>query len=147
MSSSQNSNLYYYLALAGTLPFIATAVALILGKESIPFLGDARHVQATYGLLICSFMAGSQWGQHLKRDDKWRRFLPIFTNVIVLLVWFSYLILSQTSFVVVLALAFIALYWVDSEFEKDGGITKHYLSIRAYVTAVVVASLLLSLPF
>lgn len=139
--------LYFYLALAGALPFIFGAVLLILGIESLAIIGSIEVMMSSYGLLIASFMAGSQWGQHLQRQDQWKTLLPIFTNVLVIVLWLCYLKLNYLGFTLVLVCAFLLLLLVDYKFCQDQGIPKRYLSARVYVTAVVVTSLLLSLPW
>ncbi|WP_298970871.1 DUF3429 family protein [uncultured Psychrobacter sp.] len=54
-----------YLTFAGSIPFIACAILLIVGVDSVLALGKTSNILATYGLVIATFMAGAQWGNHL----------------------------------------------------------------------------------
>ena len=132
-----------WLTLAGTLPFVLPALWLTIGW-SWTILGDAHILLTTYGLLIVSFMAGSQWGIHLKRTDGWSRFLPLFTNVIALVCWFSFLLLSFVPQMWVLALSFTLLWLVDLKLWQEHIITRGYMGVRTLATAIVVFSLLLA---
>ena len=53
----RNDKLYSALALAGTLPFIASALLLLLGTNRLPVLGLVDAVVASYGLAIVCFLA------------------------------------------------------------------------------------------
>ena len=48
-----------YLTFAGTIPFIACAVLITLGVDSLSVLGKTSHILASYGLVIATFMAGA----------------------------------------------------------------------------------------
>ena len=52
----QDSKLYTALALAGTLPFIASALLPLLGQDSLPYLGPLDQLVASYGLAIVSLL-------------------------------------------------------------------------------------------
>ena len=132
-----------WLTLAGTLPFLLPAIWLSLGW-SWTLLGDAHWLLSSYGLLIVSFMAGSLWGRHLRRTDGWSRFLPVFTNVIALVCWFSFLLLSFVVQMWILALSFTLLWLVDLKLWQEHIITRGYMAVRTVASFIVVCSLLLA---
>ena len=141
--TSSPTNWTPWLTLAGTLPFVLPAIWLTIGW-SWTLLGDAHLLMSSYGLLIVSFMAGSLWGIHLKRTDGWSRFLPVFTNAVALVCWFSFLMLSFTTQMWVLALSFSLLWLVDLKLWQEHIITKGYMAVRTVASGIVVFSLLVA---
>ncbi|MES1964460.1 DUF3429 domain-containing protein [Psychrobacter sp. AH5] len=135
-----------YLTFAGTIPFIACAILITLGVDSILALGSTRYILATYGLVIATFMAGAQWGNHLALadDNPWASRLPILSNIITLILWFGFLLLSTAAFIGLLMVGFISLLLIDYSLNKASIITAKYFSVRKYVTLIVVISLLIS---
>ena len=53
------------LTYAGTLPFIACTLCLVMNIRTVPILGSVDHILTVYGIIIATFLAGSHWGQHL----------------------------------------------------------------------------------
>lgn len=132
-----------YLTFAGTIPFIVCAVLITIGINSIRVLGETEHVLTVYGLVIASFMAGAHWGNHLGLADNhpWAVKLPIFSNVIALLLWLGFLSLSTTGFIWLLMIGFICLLLIDYGLRRANIIDSKYFIVRQYVTLIVVVSL------
>ncbi len=135
-----------YLTFAGTIPFIACAVLITLGVDSLSVLGKTSNVLVSYGLVITTFMAGAHWGNHLSLadDNPWAVKLPIFSNVITLMLWFGFLVLPTNSFIWLLILGFVSLLVIDYALNRANIIADKYLNVRKYVTLIVVISLLIS---
>lgn len=135
-----------YLTFAGTIPFIACAILLMLGVDAIRVLGQTEHVLAVYGLVIATFMAGAQWGNHLNLADNnsWAFKLPIFSNIIALALWLGFLTLSTTGFIWLLIVGFVSLLIVDYGLYKAQIISSKYFTVRKYVTMIVVISLIVA---
>ncbi len=135
-----------YLTFAGTIPFIACAIMITLGIDAVIALGTTAEILSAYGLVIASFMAGAHWGNHLSLTDNnpWAVRLPIFSNIIALLLWLGFLTLSSAGFIWLLISAFIALLVIDYGLRDAQIITANYLKVRKYVTLIVVISLVLS---
>ena len=135
-----------YLTFAGTIPFIACAVLITVGIDSIRFLGATADVLVAYGIVIATFMAGAQWGNHLSLADNhsWAVKLPIFSNVIALAVWLGFLVLSTTAFIWLLIVSFIGLLVIDYGIYHAQIISADYFSVRKYVTFIVVIALMVS---
>ena len=133
--------IYPYLTLAGTLPFVIPAILLIIGKTSLPILGNLNALMSIYGIVISCFMAGSYWGLHLNREDGWAAYLPVFSNVIALLVFFAFVLMPSMAFAYVLIAAFLLMLLLDAELKIRGIISKNYLIWRVIATVLVVASL------
>ena len=135
-----------YLTFAGAIPFIACAVLITIGIDAIQALGTTEHILAVYGLVIATFMAGAQWGNHLSLadDNAWAVKLPIFSNVIALALWLGFLILSIASFIWLLIISFIALLIIDYGLNKARIIDDKYFTVRKYVTLIVVISLIVA---
>ena len=103
-----------YLTYVGATPFVFCAMCFYLGIHDIPLLGSVKRILAAYGLVISSFLAGAHWGQHLHIDkSQWIRFLPIFSNVIAVLLWLGFLVLSFKMQMAMFVAAFVVLLIID----------------------------------
>ena len=86
---------FYYLIYAGTIPFILCSICFSAGIKSIYLLGSVDKILSAYGLVILSFLSGSHWGQHLYINRRiWGCILPVLSNIIAVLLCFSFLVLS-----------------------------------------------------
>ncbi|MBU5615711.1 DUF3429 domain-containing protein [Psychrobacter sp. TAE2020] len=135
-----------YLTFAGTIPFIAGAILLIMGVDAVRVFGKTEHILAVYGLVIATFMAGAQWGNHLSLtdDNRWAVRLPIASNVVALILWLGFLTLSAVGFMALLIFAFISLLMVDYGLYQAQIISPDYFTVRKYVTAIVVVALIVA---
>ena len=134
--------IFPYLTYAGAIPFALGAIFLSLDIEDIPPLGTVENILSVYGAMIASFMAGAHWGQHLQIKGRFGHFyLPVVSNGIVLVLWFSFLMLSFKMFMAMLVVGFVALFAVDYYLSQINVIANHYLKTRFYVTMVVVVCL------
>lgn len=135
-----------YLTFAGTIPFIACAALITLGIDAVQALGATEHILAVYGLVIATFMAGAQWGNHLSLadDNAWAIKLPIVSNIIALALWLGFLTLSTTGFIWLLIVSFISLLLIDYGLYKAQIISANYFTVRKYVTLIVVFSLIMA---
>lgn len=135
-----------YLTFAGTLPFIACAVLLTIGVDAIRVLGKTEDVLAVYGLVIATFMAGAQWGNHLSLagDNSWAYKLPIFSNIVALALWLGFLTLSTVGFIWLLIVSFIILLIIDYGLNNARIIDDKYFTVRKYVTLIVVIALIVA---
>lgn len=135
-----------YLTFAGAIPFIACALLLVIGTSDIPILGATADVLSAYGLVIASFMAGSQWGNHLSLadDDKWAVRLPLVSNVIAIALWLGFLMLPVVGFIWLLVIGFASMWMIDYGLNRARIITQDYFKVRTYVTAIVIMSLIVA---
>lgn len=132
-----------YLTFAGAVPFVVGAVLITLGVSNIPILGEVSHILSTYGLVIASFMAGAQWGNHLTLPDSsaWVVNLPLLSNIITIGLWLGFLSLTPAHFIWLLIMGFIILLVVDYGLDRAQIIEHKYFKVRLYVTSVVIISL------
>lgn len=135
-----------YLTFAGAIPFIVCAVFITIGIDAVRVLGETEEILAVYGLVIASFMAGAHWGNHLSLadDDPWAVKLPIYSNIIAIVLWLGFLSLSVAGFLWLLVIGFIGLLIIDYNLNIAGIISSKYLAVRKYVTLIVVLSLVVS---
>ena len=135
-----------YLTFAGAIPFVACAFLLATGIDSMPYLGATADVLSAYGLVIATFMAGSQWGNHLSLadDNKWAVRLPLVSNVIAIVLWLGFLTLSTIGFIWLLIIGFASMLMIDYGLNRARIITQDYFKVRNYVTAIVVVSLIVA---
>ncbi len=133
-----------YLTFAGTIPFIVCAVFITLGIEAVRVLGDTEDILSVYGLVIASFMAGAQWGNHLTLDNNnpWAIRLPILSNIVAILLWLGFLSLSVVGFIWLLIIGFLSLLAIDYGLHLADIINTKYFKVRVYVTLIVILSLL-----
>ena len=135
-----------YLTFAGAIPFVACALLLVIGIIDIPYLGAVADILSAYGLVIASFMAGSQWGNHLSLadDDKWAVRLPLVSNVIAIVLWLGFLMLPVVGFIWLLVIGFASMLMIDYGLNCARIITPDYFKVRTYVTAIVIVSLIVA---
>jgi len=133
--------LYPILTFAGALPFVICALLVAIDIQMIPLLGATQDVLGLYTLVITSFMAGSHWGQHLERTDQWSIKLPVYSNIVAVVVWICYLMFSQKSFLLTNIIVFLFLLKIDHQLYKRTMITENYFKTRCAVTAIVTVCL------
>jgi hypothetical protein len=138
----QDSKLYTALALAGTLPFIASALLPLLGHDSLPHLGPLDQVVASYGLAIVCFLAGAHWGVYLSGRSTGSLNLFIISNVIFLAVWFAYVGAGIKIAIGIQVVAFLALLFIDLRLKNSDVISAAYFQVRMMATMIAVVSLL-----
>ncbi|MDJ0929272.1 MAG: DUF3429 domain-containing protein [Gammaproteobacteria bacterium] len=139
------SRLYAALAYAGSVPFVVCAVSPLVGVDSLGVLGPVDYIAASYALVIVSFMAGAHWGTYLYKQAASPLNLFIASNLITLVVWFTFL-LSDTPGPTLVAsiLAFGALLLIDWRLYQADLLTQPYFVMRRNVTAIVTIALLVT---
>jgi len=136
---------FYYLIYAGTIPFILCRICFSAGIKSIYLLGSVDKILSAYGLVILSFLSGSHWGQHLYINRRiWGCTLPVLSNIIAVLLCFSFLVLSFKELVAIFVAAFIILLIIDHRLFQMHLISDHYFQTRCFVSAIVIISLIIS---
>lgn len=135
---------YIYLTYAGSLPFVFCAILLLLNINTIPILGNVELILSVYSLVIASFMAGSHWGQHLNISNKWRLYLPSFSNINAVILWISFLVFPFQILMYIFMLSFLLLWWIDKKLYNDNIIEKEYFYTRCFITFIVILSLIIS---
>lgn len=136
---------FYYLIYAGTIPFILCSICFSAGIKSIYLLGSVDKILSAYGLVILSFLSGSHWGQHLYINRRiWGCTLPVLSNIIAVLLCFSFLVLSFKELVAIFVAAFIILLIIDHRLVQMHLISDHYFQTRCFVSAIVIISLIIS---
>lgn len=135
-----------YLTFAGAIPFVLGAVFITIGIDAIPVLGKTTDILSIYGLVIASFMAGAHWGNHLNLadHDTWTVTLPIFSNIIALVLWLWFLTLSTAGFIWLLVAIFISMFVIDYGLHQVHIINNDYFRVRKYVTIIVVVALIIA---
>jgi len=138
----QDTKLYTALALAGTIPFIASALLPVLGHYSLPYLGPLDQLVASYGLAIVCFLAGAHWGTYLSGRSAGSLNLFVISNVIFLAVWFAYVGAGVKTAIAIQIVAFLILLFIDLRLRTGDVISAKYLRVRTAATMIAVASLL-----
>jgi len=138
----QDTKLYTALALAGTIPFIASALLPVLGHYSLPYLGPLDQLVASYGLAIVCFLAGAHWGTYLSGRSAGSLNLFVISNVIFLAVWFAYVGAGVKTAIAIQIVAFLILLFIDLRLRTGDVISAKYLRVRTGATMIAVASLL-----
>ncbi|WP_257263014.1 DUF3429 domain-containing protein [Endozoicomonas sp. ONNA2] len=128
-----------WLAWLGITPFIISLSLSIRGLSLVDHTGEQLFI--IYSVIICSFMAGSLWGQAVYRENQSGSLIKVLaSNVIALWVFAALLAgLGDQQMLVVLAIGYLAtliIECVNTDSLADGWV-KSYLSMRAIVTLVV----------
>lgn len=137
--------IFPYLTYAGAIPFVFCAGCLVFGIQQLPLIGSVERVLTVYGLVISTFLCGALWGQHLYLNEgPWARVLPILSNVIAVLLWIGFLILSFKMIIAMLVATFVILLMIDHRLFLIDLITHHYFQTRLFVSSIVIVSLIIS---
>ena len=139
-----NNHFYTWLAYLGALPFVLCALLITNDHLHIYSLYNTFDVINSYALVITIFMSGIYWGISLAREEPGLRALLPVSNIITVLVWLTYLFLNSPYILLVYVVAFMFLVLIDFRLRKAGIITAYYFKLRCGVTAIVLASLLLT---
>ena len=138
----QYQRLYLILAIAGAVPFAAAAVLPLVRVDRVGPLRDAASVAASYGLAIVCFLAGAHWATFLYEKSNLPMNLFVWSNVIVLGVWFPYLLAPVDAAIAAQIVAFAALLAIDYRLLAIDVIEAHYFRTRSTATAIAIFSLL-----
>ena len=127
-------NLIQLLTYLGAVPFYLALYLVITNQVLLGISGG--HWFKTYGLVILSFMAGTIWGQVVNASVRVKR-LALASNVVTLLAWFAYLLVSTQATLVIMATGFVALYILEALIMTHVTRPDYYLGLRLRVTALV----------
>lgn len=131
------------LTFAGALPFIAGVVAVAVA----PAVATAPIWQAvlSYGAVIASFVSGIHWGLFLYRDGALPLNLFMSSNVCALVAWTALLVPPLWLALTLLIAVFAALFAIDHMLWRAGAHATWFYQLRATITAIVVAALVVLL--
>ena len=138
------NNLYILIAYAGALPFVACAVMLHSGINSVGEFGSISYITAIYALVIISFIAGLHLGTYLFYQTQTPKLFFILSNIIAAGAWLTLLFANIKIAIAVLAFAFIYLLMVDYFLKRELFISTGYFNTRLIVTLISTSSLLLA---
>ncbi len=133
--------LYSFLALAGTLPFIAGAVAISTGYAFLPIIGATVIAVSLYGLVILSFMAGTQWGMFFIAPHPRRAWLLLWSNFVALAGWCLFLFFPPALYIVGLIVLFSGMLLVDFYLQNLEITSRAYLGLRITATIITLLAL------
>ena len=141
---SSESRQTWWLAYAGTLPFVFCAGAPWFGLPVLPGMGPCTEIAAAYGVAIVSFMAGVHWGTYLYQSARIPLNLFITSNAITISVWLAYIVTPVAIALAVLLGAFLVLLSIDTRLAQLRLLSDDYMRMRRNVTAIVVFTLVLT---
>ena len=133
------------LGLAGLIPFVWGAL-LVLGSAgsgvSLPAVltGDGRLLMLRYGGIILPFMAGVLWG-FATRARGTQAAVAYALSVLPALWWFFMPGIGPASALMNLAIGFAALLLLDYAFQLWRLAPGWWMTLRLFLTAVVLACL------
>lgn len=136
---------YSFFVVAGVLPFVAAAAALLAGLDSVGPLQSVTASLVAYGLAIASFVAGTHWGIYLQFRASAPTNLYVSSNAAVLFPWLTFAFGSTDNTFVALVLTFIFLAFIDWRLYVSNLIESAYFRVRIVATALVCGALLLGL--
>ena len=132
-----------WLGHGGLLPFVALALAAWLGGE---WAEPARQAQLAYGAVILSFVGALHWGLAMAApglDARARSGRYVWSVVPSLMGWVALLLPGVAGFWL-LAVGFVLHFGQDWRHARGAGVPGWYLPLRARLTAVATACVLLT---
>lgn len=130
-----------WLGGTGALPFVACAMLAVFGTQDWQGLGTQALV--AYGAVILSFLGGVHWGLAIGRGpSSIVSGSHLILSVVPSLVGWAALLLPVGADLLLLALAFAAMFIVDLRLTQNGPLPAWYPRLRLPLTIVVMTSLL-----
>ena len=115
--------------------------------QDFSFLASvARSLSIYDGLLVSSLLAGDHWRQYLHiNNSQWSHTLPIFSNIITIMLCFSLLVFGFKILMGMFITTFIILFIVDDCLFQMDVITKlNYFQTQFLMSIFVIMSLIIS---
>lgn len=137
-------NLYILVTYAGALPFIACAMMLYSGIETLEGVGSVSNMSAVLALIIISFIAGIHLGTYIFYRTQTPKPLFIISNIIAAAAWLSLLLADIKVAFSVLIFAFVYLLAVDYLLKRELFLSTKYFNTRLIVTLITTGSLLIT---
>lgn len=138
------TRLYRILALAGALPFLASAF-MAIARIDVPV--SAGLLASSYGLAIVCFLCGVHWATCLYRQSEIPINLFLNSSCVVVAVWLAYLFGSLALALGMQVVALLVLLFIDYRLFTRELINHHYFVTRFEATALAVLSLLVVIFF
>jgi hypothetical protein len=142
--SNAKKHIHSVLTILGVVPFIGCALLLHCDITTWPYGGQVATTMNVYGLLIASFLAGSHWGMTLSPGNVAHPFVAFFSNVMVVILWLSYSILSTSAMFIVESVILGVLLMQERLTWGIQRMPAGYASIRLAITILVMVLLLLT---
>ena len=138
-AEGQSRLLMQVLTYAGALPFLAGASCHMTGYGDV----NAANLTCYWAFTILMFMAGTLWGIQVVAPQKVSPNLFIASNVVVLATCAALWFVPFNEAALLFAIGFGVLYWLDRRATEAGATDAVYGTMRARVTAIVMACLIL----
>ncbi len=129
-----------WLGLAGLLPFVAAALAILLPVS--PWHEVGQRALLAYGAVILSFLGGVRWGLAMAASSAAKLFGRLGLSVVPSLVGWVALLLPPAQGLVLLALGFGLMLWADLRLAEA---PCWYRQLRLPLSAGAISALLLGL--
>lgn len=134
------------LGLGGLLPFLVSAIAVIIldgnglsgGGLSNEF---ALHALGAYGAVILSFLGGVHWGRLLHDEVKINQWGPLTLSVVPSLIAWPALLLGTTAMLILLIAGFSLQYVLDRAAVERDELPAWFGRLRLMLTSGAVLSL------
>ncbi len=138
-AEAPNRLLMQVLTYAGALPFLAGVSCHITGYGDV----NAANLTCYWAFTILMFMAGTLWGIQVVAPQKVNPNLFIASNAVVLATCGALWFVPFNEAALLFAIGFGVLLWLDRRAMEAGATDAAYGAMRARVTAMVIACLVL----
>lgn len=133
----KNERMYWVLPLLGLLPFIGALMAELFSIKV--FATDMKTVFFYYSIVIVCFLSGALWGQTtVAKSAKQGVLVLVFSNVIAVMAWLVLLVFGGIFALVLLAIAYIVIYMVETIYLSDVVLPERYRFMRLCLTVLVI---------
>lgn len=133
----KNARMYWVLPLLGLLPFIGALMAELFSIKV--FATDMKTVFFYYSIVIVCFLSGALWGQiTVAKSAKQGVLVLVFSNVIAVMAWLVLLVFGGIFALVLLAIAYIVIYMVETIYLSDVVLPERYRFMRLCLTVLVI---------
>lgn len=140
--SNAKKHIHSVLTILGVVPFIGGALLLHCNITTWPYVAQVAETMNVYGLLIASFIAGSHWGITLSHNKVAHWHIACFSNVIVLVLWLAYSVVSTPTMLLVNSVTLGILLLQERLTWNMSSMPAGYVSVRIVITILVMVLLL-----
>ncbi len=123
---------------AGVIPFVAGALAMALGSDSVEL--TAYFYLMSYASLILAFLGAVHWGLALAADRVAWGWYGV-SVVPALLGWVAYGLIDPVHRIALLALGYVGVFLVDIQAVRAGLAPAWYPKLRKPLTVIVLIAL------
>ena len=136
-------NLSNTLIALGSIPFVFLSILGLYSLDSF-LVYNLEYLASLYTLIITCLICGTHWGIYLN-NQKIKINLFFLSNILTLILFFSFLIIPNSKFILLTIFIFLILLLIDIYIFKNAVTDFNYIRVRFCITTLVIIALIILL--